>query len=77
MKTQDELKALIDFLRSEGVTSYEENGIRLTLLPQKPVEVVERDKSAAEERRVRRDQLLNLTEDEQLDLFNEVISPVA
>ena len=71
-KTSD-LKTLIDFLRSEGVTMYEEGGIRLTLLPQKP-EALEASKSEAKP--ARRDKIYNMTEQEQLDMYNAVISPV-
>lgn len=73
MTKTSELKTLIDFLRSEGVTSYEENGIRLTLSTQRP------ETSAAlksEVKPARRDKIYRMTEQEQLDMYNEVISPV-
>lgn len=73
MTKTTELKVLIEFLRSEGITSYEENGIRLTLLPQKP-EALEASKSEAKP--ARRDKIYHKTEQEQVDLFGEVISPV-
>lgn len=73
MTKTSELKTLIEFLRSEGITSYEEGGIRLTLLPAKP-EVLSATKS--EEKLLRRDKIYNKTEQEQVDLFGEVVSPV-
>lgn len=65
------IKELIDFLRSEGVLSYEENGIKLTLSPSKPQELPEVKKQLIKETR---DPVFGLTEEEQFDLFNEVIS---
>lgn len=73
MTKTSELKTLIEFLRQEGVLEYEENGIKLTLLPQKP-EVLEASKTEAKP--ARRDKIYNMTEQEQLDMYNAVISPV-
>ena len=73
MADTTKLKALIDFLRSEGVSSYEEDGIRITLTS-KPVP--DPQEKAAPREQARRDKLYGLTREEQVDLFNEVVSEV-
>lgn len=73
MTKTSELKELITFLRSEGVTSYEEDGIRLTLLPEKPESLKPFERSTKE---TKRDKRYNMTEEEQIALFNEVVSSV-
>jgi hypothetical protein len=74
MKSTSQLKELIDFLRQEGVTSYEEDGIRLTLSPTRPPQkelpqAIAESKEA--EQSPERDPLYGLTAQERLDLFNE------
>lgn len=73
MTKTSELKELINFLRSEGVTSYEENGIKLTLLPEKPESLKPFE---IEAKKVRRDKRYNMTEEEQIAMFNHVVSSV-
>ena len=63
-----ELLELINFLRSQGVTHYEADGVKLVLGPvDKPLEKEEAAKIVQE-----RDSLFNLTETEQLDMFGVV-----
>ena len=69
MTSREDLKKLIDFLRSEGVLSYEENGIRLTLSPARPPEFV--DKHENKIPTTERDSVFKMTADERLDLFND------
>lgn len=72
MKTREELKVLIDFLRAEGVTSYEENGIRITLTakpPEADPSTIIRERAAEEKRR--EPVFAGLTADECQDLFME------
>ncbi len=72
MKSKQEMKDLIDFLRSEGVYEYEFDGIRLTLSPNRP-DTSEPAKTATVQKR---DKIYNMTAEEQEDLFSAVVSPV-
>lgn len=71
MKSTTELKALIDFLRAEGVSSYEEDGIRISLTAKPAPELAPHESKPAV---TLRDKLYGLTEEEQIDLFNTVVS---
>lgn len=73
MTDTKKLKEIIDFLRSEGITSYEEDGIKLTLLPEKPESLKPFERNTKE---TKRDKRYNMTEEEQIALFNEVVSSV-
>ncbi len=70
---QEELRSLIEFLREQGVLEYENEGIKITLLPQKPQELPAIPKRIF---KPGRDALMGLTEEDQFDLFNDILSPV-
>lgn len=72
MKTTTELKELIDFLRAEGVLSYENDGVRLTLLPERP----DSTPVTPSKQDQRRDKRYHKTEAEQIELFGVIVSPV-
>lgn len=65
------IKELIDFLRDNGVLEYEENGIKLSLAPNKPQELTPMPKKVFSPAK---DKLFGLTAEEQEDLFNVVVS---
>lgn len=72
MKSRQELKELIDFLRAEGVTMYEQDGVRLTLLPQKPLErpLIEQMAASRATEQQKVTVFAGLTSEECVDLFN-------
>jgi len=71
--TNPEMKELIDFLRAEGVTLYEKDGVRLTILPERPESLAPFEPSA---KLLKKDKRYNMTENEQLEMFGEVVSAV-
>lgn len=74
MRAIPDIKALVDFMRDEGIVELEQDGIRLKLSPSKPPQkelAQEMEENKQKELAPERDPLFGLTAQERLDLFNE------
>lgn len=68
-KTGEELEAFVKHLRRIGVQQFSVAGLFLVLCEPQP------DATKVEEREPTRSHVLRMTEEEQVDLFNEVVEP--